>query len=1050
MKFFGMLIFLFSAQFVLMADGPLKNNSFTEGLDGWKVVGTKAVVDPEIKLSGNPVLKICVEKPGWNRVSQSLQLEPDAEYELTFYLKCDNVVRTDKKFSGVFVGLSNGKNVLNYGIDGLWKYSSGTFDWKKASFSFSSKYFADNLNVDLSLQLSMDASGTFYFSGLSLKKKVPSAKQLSFQMNLFPMNFLKEEPFGICENLPGILEIGGDAHGKYDGKEAVFTLDVPKFLTLAGVSESWPPTRNGKREPLAQKCTEKEISKDGIPYRRYTVTFEKYFHLWFGNDWYTQLVFLKAEPGSTGKNGTIYWTFRIDDEFQKEEKGTIRILPPLKADFAPCKSFGFFIARSQEIRSPFPEMEKNTTEFWSSLSQKPWKLNDAYEKENKAYTNAVMIGGGDLMFPYPESRRNRTALLKISPADVDNNGKTLPRIACWYFLDDPDKKCEAYLKAAIREWQNTAPWAKKIIWDFEPHPFGLDEGGRARFARKMNLSYTPSIDEINSKYRHQYFGYMVNLHAQLIAKVAGIIREEAPETQFWLCTDNLHASGERVAAWCGVDAALSDGVVDGHMHMPYYSGTRYFDDMAYNVQAFRKPYFPLIDPSERLLSFYQQYTPLKLRQNLLATAALGGVGFGLWPDNALTGEYYQELLLGYGMISRAEPFYSSGKRCERDFVFTPKNTLEKEVKADSGQKVRIHFPDFSRSIRTVAHSLGSRILFTLFNYDEKQSVILQVSGNELKKEFLVKIPANGVITVDTGSLPDQKLLQKELAEFQATASNDLFREYNEGKSSILWGATTEKIPVLKLSNGMITAGIDTFSSGEIITLRDENGNELLDGGFLGRISFYDLTQSALPFRTSGVGIRGGVPSIESSAAVLPYEGANPMQNPLYGLHVKRTFSLKGHSLLVSIVFTNTTDKPVTFGFRTGNLPRPGIRFGMKGLKAETGGSVITPESAENTLLLKQGTEIPFLQKLKRGIWNGESVREFASDGVLSDTVILTPDKSFSGVYFWNTGLSKPNLSVEFLSPVLRLPPNGSMEFKYGISAKENVPGKEVSSPDPEH
>ncbi len=1031
MKFFGTLIFLFSAQLVLMADGPLKNGSFTEGLDGWKVVGTKAVVDPGIKLSGNPVLKICVEKPGWNRVSQSFRLEPDAEYELTFYLKCDNVVRTDKKFSGVFVGLSNGKNVLHYGIDGLWKYSSGTFDWKKASFSFSSKYFADNLNVDLSLQLSMDAVGTFYFSGISLRKKEPSAKQLSFQMNLFPMNFLKGEPFGICENLPGILEIGGDAHGKYAGKEAVFTLDVPKFLTLAGVSESWPPTRNGKREPLAQKCTEKEISRDGIPYRRYTVTFEKYFHLWFGNDWYTQLVFLKAEPGSTGKNGSIYWTLRIGDEFQKEEKGTIRILPPLKADFAPCKSFGFLIARSQEIRSPFPEMEKNTTEFWSSLSQKPWKLNDAYEKENKSYTNAVMVGG-DLMFPYPESRRNRTALLKISPADVDNNGKTLPRIASWYFLDDPDKKCEAYLKAAIREWQNTAPWAKKIIWDFEPHPFGLDKDGCTRFAKEMNLSSVPSIDDIQTKYRRLYFDYMVRLHAKLIEKIAGIIRREAPGTEFWLCTDNLHASGERVALWCAVDASLSDGVVDGHMHMPYYSGTRYFDDMAYNVQSFRKPYFPLVDPAERLLSFYQQYTPLKLRQNLLATAALGGVGFGLWPDNALTGEYYQELLLGYGMISRAEPFYTSGKRCEYRFVFTPKNTLEKEVKADSGEKVRIHFPDFSRSIRTVAHSLDSRIFFTFFNYDEKQAVILQVSGKDLKKEFLVKVPANGVITVDTGSLPDQKLLQKELAEFQAMASDDFFREYKEGKSSILWGATAEKIPVLKLSNGTVTAGIDTFSGGEIITLHDEKGNELLNGGFLGRVSFYDPTQQALPFRTSGIGIRNGVPFIESSAPVLPYEGADPAPNPLYGLQVKRTFALEGNAVLVNISFTNTADKPIVFGFRVGNLPRPGIRFGMKGLRVKAGNVDVTPESVENTVLLKQGKDVPFLEKLKRGIWDGGSLRDSASDGVLTDSMTLMPGKGFSGVYFWNAGPFKPNISVEFLSDMSTLQPEQSGSFEYRV------------------
>ena len=123
----------------------------------------------------------------------------------------------------------------------------------------------------------------------------------------------------------------------------------------------------------------------------------------------------------------------------------------------------------------------------------------------------------------------------------------------------------------------------------------MDEAGRARFVKKMNLPSVPSIAEITRKYKQQWLDYMIRLHAEYIAKVAKIFREEAPGTEFWLCSDNLHDPGtgrERVAAWCAVDVALSDSVVDLHLHMPYYTGTKYYDDVKYNIESLKKPFSP--------------------------------------------------------------------------------------------------------------------------------------------------------------------------------------------------------------------------------------------------------------------------------------------------------------------------------------------------------------------------------------------------------------------------------------------------------------------------
>ena len=97
---------------------------------------------------------------------------------------------------------------------------------------------------------------------------------------------------------------------------------------------------------------------------------------------------------------------------------------------------------------------------------------------------------------------------------------------------------------------------------------------------------------------------MVKLHAELIAKNVKIIREELPGVKIWFCSDNLHAEAPHVARWCGIDVSLSDAIIDYHMHMPYYAGARFFDDTAYNIENLKKPYFPLIDPAERIQSFF--------------------------------------------------------------------------------------------------------------------------------------------------------------------------------------------------------------------------------------------------------------------------------------------------------------------------------------------------------------------------------------------------------------------------------------------------------------
>ena len=133
--------------------------------------------------------------------------------------------------------------------------------------------------------------------------------------------------------------------------------------------------------------------------------------------------------------------------------------------------------------------------------------------------------------------------------------------------------------------------------------------------------------------------------------------------------------------------------------MPYYAGARFFDDVAFNISSVKKPFYPLIDPAEKLESFYAQYTPEKVLQNILAVAAVGGIGIGFWPDDAFVSDYFKAISDGFGMIAENEDFYFKGKRVEKEFTFQPVNAIRKTVKDKEGKEHLLHFPDFPRTLR---------------------------------------------------------------------------------------------------------------------------------------------------------------------------------------------------------------------------------------------------------------------------------------------------------------------------------------------------------------
>ena len=132
-------------------------------------------------------------------------------------------------------------------------------------------------------------------------------KKKTFEVNLFPIRFLDRQPFTIAENLVGTIFLTSQKEKQVeyaDNTPAAMILDLPTFLRLAGATDRFIIKRQGKHSQVAYPVTEKKITRDGQPYRRYTISFDAPFVQQLGAGWYYQKLFLVPEKRSAGKKGT--------------------------------------------------------------------------------------------------------------------------------------------------------------------------------------------------------------------------------------------------------------------------------------------------------------------------------------------------------------------------------------------------------------------------------------------------------------------------------------------------------------------------------------------------------------------------------------------------------------------------------------------------------------------------------------------------------------------------------------------------------------------------
>ncbi len=1014
------------------------------------------------------------------RILTEANLEPGQPYTLSVMVKGENLEAADKTGMRVLVRDSAGRGLNSISPAGRWKFQSGTFDWYKCEMKFTVP--PDGV-VRVVPEL-RGLTGTVWLVEMQLapvEKQAPPQSGFPLKYELIPVSF-QEDRYWLLENLPGILLLEVTADWKpLAGVPCGVTVELPEFVRLVG-SNGITTSTNGEYPPNPMT----EI-KPGV----FKITFIEEFKRSFPRARPSAQIYLQAAPGSAGKQGTVSYRMYCGDKQAPASSFTVNVLDPLPADRPKTEKFKTMISIPSSQYTSFREVSGAYANFWNSLAPKPWAflpgnaLKPELRKEITAPFESLIFMGGSASMPTVYNVKftdkkfaGKIPMLVYADGTTNSPKKKGDTPSVPYILDDPEGLIwEKIVPDEIRERLEAYPETKGVVWDYEPgakHGFCLEN--RKRFASCNKLPTVPEIKDIFRDYSGEWFKFRIMQHNQTVEKFAAMMRKHFPNLKFYFCTDSLKPNGQ-IAEWCAVDPRLAEPVVDMFMNMPYLAGTRYFDEVEYNVKKLKKPNFPLINPSQAMLSYYRIYDPGKVFQNVIATAALGNEGIGFWRNDYFDGRYLRSISDAYAAVAQVENFYCGGKRLDTLSSRVENMYRQKIQKGDQTQE--LVFPPLDKDIRTLLHTADGEYLITAFNYNSNRRVILNMAiadipdgeyrvydlvsrreytglnGAALKKGFLAEIQPESVAVLEiTAAAAKAELrisqpelareLERELAEYR---SMNLFQTMAEGEARIYWDLLTgypEPVPVLQTA--AMTVALDV-ASGDIVSVAKAGSPDLLAyGKYHGQLGVFMINhdnsrEKVTEFKMKKMDITAGIPRAEFSATVGPFPGANPEPNPLEGLEINKTVTVdpKLPRLTVNYELTNRSPRSETmnFSFSIRNYGYPGTSF--SGLKSPVEFSDITLNGAPverrgNMVILKDGAKIPFEGRLlgESVKWNGETAAITAANGSFKEELSFGLPDSTAGIYNWR---SLSLLTLEPFTAPITLAPGQSFKYEMTVSIK---------------
>ena len=162
------LFILLGAFFTLnLSANAVKNGDFSDGFKHWAVL--KDSLKNPVQIDGKNAACVTSRK-GY---VQSVNLEPNAVYELSYLVKGENISAANPGRFGGRIILKGGKVYGRAVATDDGSCMTGTFDWKEGKILLKGSYFQSNKLV---FTMHLDTEGTCYFADFKLVKVAAEAK----------------------------------------------------------------------------------------------------------------------------------------------------------------------------------------------------------------------------------------------------------------------------------------------------------------------------------------------------------------------------------------------------------------------------------------------------------------------------------------------------------------------------------------------------------------------------------------------------------------------------------------------------------------------------------------------------------------------------------------------------------------------------------------------------------------------------------------------------------------------------------------------------------
>lgn len=1051
------LFFIFLA-LVSMGQSILKNGDFQKGMANWSISDWKqkkgeVTVKDGVLLISNP------DDACMTMVQQGVKLEANVAYQLKYKMKCEEVRTNGKKPSGALIlGLENGKTVLEHSDKGMWRATSGTFDWKELECRIAASPKERNWVFYGMLR---GSSGSLFLKEIQLIPIPQIAAADSAIVDVYPALYQKGTA-NILAGHPAIWLLKAKCEKPKNGDVLECEIFLPDGIEFLGATPFWGNMYEpGKWVSHVENVTAKTAVQGGTLYRfscsaGFARLLSEKQHYWRG---YMRVYVQAALEAKGGK--ASFQLIKNGKTFGHAQQIQVNVLPELNKPTAKVDDFQLQVCSLFSVNVPLPGVREAFTRYWTDmavrpLTNPPFQFHVMDEESRKMvfdnFDIMVMLSGQTPLGGFDKWQAKHPDI----PLSVDEKGKTLNSACASFMADNPNSLVfDDYVPNLVRtSLKNCGGKVKAFILDIEPgaNRFCFCENCRRQFAQRYKIDKVPSIEEINAKHSANWFEYRLKQNAEMSNNLANAIRRAIPGMAVIMCTDPLHAKPPHLQQWCCMDIRMMDqGQYDMFMNMPYYGGLEYYDDFAFNVRTLKTPQFPLVDPSEDMEMFYSRYTPVKIFMNIIATATLGGKGIGIWPSDALDAGYLHSIRNAISRVAETEAFYSA-IRCDDALSVKYLNTNATAIE-DNGKQSIVYSPDFPATTRYTLYRKNKAYLATVFNYSTTEEIIAEISIPEAKgaysvrelvsrrnygthdisKGFTAEIspenvamfllePAGEQLDLGAFSVFDAEVLLAKVSEFKRNASEkQRFAPVANGECSASLGLLPDiSKPLVKLSCGKRSIYLDSARGAAVVSWKTDAFNDVLmqmTRGTLDEPLLYQFPGN-IAFDLTSIEATSDSATAQFSFKAPAPTNASTDDNSLYGLEILKQVRLEqnGTRIVSTYTFANRREakgKSLKVGWRLKNYPRLGASFLKEKplssywhLNVPVGGNVLRFTAGElnssNFFFTPNAmNSAKYDGTVKSRNYAGQPILLTASDAGQSHSLTFIPDKdAVDGIMVW--------------------------------------------------